>query len=268
MLRRRGRRKKSDIVTFSISEVNEKTVSFDGDAERKTKQSLDGKSISFGALDIVVHAAKEPTDMGFIKPPYTLRKTAKEEFKTGPENIVALAGSIDVTQTDGVLPELARSKRKSSRRQVNLTSPNVQVHGQPVQTCSDAACWWCCHKFDGRPAFLPSVYSEEHDSFKVYGNFCSWNCAKSYNYSSKGAKWSYRSMLLKFMVTKLQNKCICIRPAPPRDQLRFFGGEMSIDDFRDGNDKNFSTNSSGLVKMVSSFEEKALQNSRRAQYIN
>lgn len=261
MLRRRGRRKKSEIVSFSISEANEKRVSFDGTAERKAKDALDGKSISFGALDIVVHTAKDVSEVGFSKSPYSLNKTATNEFNVVHEKVESLTSTIDLSKKSGVIPNIVK------RRQVNQTASHVSIYGAAVPESSDAACWWCCHRFTGRPSFLPLTYDEEQDSFRVQGNFCSWNCAKSYNFANKSSKWAFRSMLLKLMVTKLEGKCITIRPAPPRDQLKFFGGDMTIDEFRDGNDKNFSTNPTGLVKTVSSFEERTLQNSRRAQYI-
>lgn len=263
MIRRRGRRKKSEIVTFSINETLEKKVSFDGDAQQKAKQGLGGQSIRFGALDIVVHAAKDETDIAFSKAPYRLQCEAKEEFNTVPKLTRAISSTVNVNDINNPsLPRLGATKS----RQLNIVSDKVNIRGE-VPKCTQAACWWCCHKFEGRPAFLPTTYSEEHDSFKVYGNFCSWNCAKSYNYSSKGSKWTFRSMLLKYMVTKIQGECICIRPAPPRDQLEFFGGNMSIDEFRESNNKNFSTNATGLVKLNSSFEEKKLHATRRSRYI-
>lgn len=263
MIRRRGRRKKSEIVTFSINETLEKKVSFDGNSEQKAKKGLGGQSISFGALDIVVHAAKDETDVAFSKAPYKLNCEAKEEFSTVPQPPRASGSTVNVNNINNTsLPNLGGVKS----RQLNIVSDKVEIRGE-VPKCSDAACWWCCHKFEGRPAFLPTTYCEEHDSFKVYGNFCSWNCAKSYNYSTKGSKWAFRSMLLKFMVTKIQGECICIRPAPPRDQLEFFGGNMTIEQFRESNNKNFSTNVNGLVKLNSSFEEKNLHTSRRSRYI-
>eukprot|EP00899_Mesostigma_viride_P009138 jgi/Mesvir1/18225/Mv09504-RA.1 len=54
----------------------------------------------------------------------------------------------------------------------------------PLST--DVACWWCCHKFACTPCPLPVAYKEEK-GFLVKGCFCSFSCAKAYNFREGGA---------------------------------------------------------------------------------
>lgn len=89
-------------------------------------------------------------------------------------------------------------------------------------------CWNCCHAYLGPVVHLPIV--QYHDrSFQVIGQFCSYNCAKTF-----GSEHRYDVTLLalyhkrKHPGTSLQY----IKPAPPREILRAFGGVLDIDEYR------------------------------------
>ena len=53
-------------------------------------------------------------------------------------------------------------------------------------TATNYSCWWCCHKFQTPPCFIPLDY--KNDIFYVYGNFCSFNCALSYNFEKQSIR--------------------------------------------------------------------------------
>jgi hypothetical protein len=96
-------------------------------------------------------------------------------------------------------------------------------------------CWHCCHAFDGPPLPMPTRYDDRLDVFHVCGTFCSWSCMKAYNLDAS----SYLSKVNSNIISLFYKRCTHdntlgagIRPAPPRLALQAFGGDMSIDDFR------------------------------------
>ena len=53
----------------------------------------------------------------------------------------------------------------------NLSSININNNIKPNKNLS---CWWCSHKFNNHPVYLPE--NKLNNSFNVYGYFCSFNC--------------------------------------------------------------------------------------------
>lgn len=122
---------------------------------------------------------------------------------------------------------------------------------------SPHACWWCCHPFNHVPAFLPIEalrINGRIDSFTFVGNFCSWNCVSCYAENSRRRACAGHEFigLLSFLTGPHRNRvcqqphlhgmglCECLtqyeglkRP-PPREALRYFGGAMTIDQYREG----------------------------------
>jgi len=137
-------------------------------------------------------------------------------------------------------------------------------------TTTDICCWWCCHSFKGVPLGLPIRYTNRR--FNVRGLYCSFACMLSYNDNDKNNKNINTLSLIKFMykkltgITTISNKedyvdsirkhvdllfdkeeecnkesyieslleltCEKLQCAPPRSSLKIFGGELSIDEFR------------------------------------
>ncbi len=79
---------------------------------------------------------------------------------------------------------------------------------------------------------MPIKYDDRLYVFHVTGTFCSWACMKSYNGDSR----SYLQQINATYITLFHKKCTGklehIRPAPPRQALKAFGGNMSIEEFR------------------------------------
>jgi len=105
---------------------------------------------------------------------------------------------------------------------------------QPTKS-EDVWCWWCCHPFDTNPLPMPMKYDEIRDVFTVRGFFCSWSCMKAYNYEHTG----YRSGIVNGWIGMLRRRsssegttAMSIKCAPPRQALRVFGGNLSIEEFR------------------------------------
>lgn len=96
---------------------------------------------------------------------------------------------------------------------------------------TNVCCWWCCHNFDTIPLGLPIHYNPTNKKFRVRGIFCGFPCMMAYHNDKK--------MTFKYLITFLYNKLtgvnindIAIEPSPPRNVLKMFGGELSIEEFR------------------------------------
>lgn len=98
------------------------------------------------------------------------------------------------------------------------------------------ACWWCCHKFQTPPCFIPIDY--KNDIFYVFGNFCSFNCALSYNFEKQFNNWTNYSELIELLYRKIYKKRANISYAPDKTALDTFGGELTITEYR----RNFFMN--------------------------
>lgn len=92
-------------------------------------------------------------------------------------------------------------------------------------------CWWCnaecCQSI-----ILPD--KKKKDKFYGLGVFCSYNCAMAYNFEINDEKvWERCSLLYQLRETIEKNKILDkINPAPPKEVLKEFGGELSRDEYK------------------------------------
>ncbi len=115
-----------------------------------------------------------------------------------------------------------------TRMDLNLYSREGGVIEVPEQT--DVACFWCAHKFEGRPVFLP--YLEKDGVWHVYGNFCCPECALAYCIDEKEdqqLRWEKIALLHRLYANVIGGR---IYPAPARTVLKLFGGRLSIEEYR------------------------------------
>ena len=97
-------------------------------------------------------------------------------------------------------------------------------------------CWYCCHQFDNIPIFIPIDWNPSKDVFYLAGNFCSWNCAKTYLVLSRRSPKPSSLSWLGVMCKKIcypHKHFPGIQLSPPKECLRMFGGNTDIKDFRD-----------------------------------
>lgn len=170
----------------------------------------------------------------------------------------------------GSLSTLVKNLSLQPERKVEKVPENTHSH-QIIQEIVNAekwpettniCCFWCCHSFETVPLGLPIRFSAVKNKFETYGIFCSFSCMISYvgqppkfiNYNIKytggtehNIKILIRSMYVKLTganllkdviqfsyptVTPLNTLGNIICPAPPREILTMFGGELSITEFR------------------------------------
>lgn len=119
---------------------------------------------------------------------------------------------------------------------------------------SDSRCHNCAYYFDGVPVPLPVSKDELRSVYFCQGNFCSWQCAKSFNMretapAGRGNRNMYIGLLAYKTWIKLKGaadsdnctlekmKKYCsyrLDPALPRANLVEFGGKLSIEEYRRG----------------------------------
>jgi len=105
---------------------------------------------------------------------------------------------------------------------------------QPWPDRWDFACFHCCHPFDGVPFGVPITYDSNRKRYRCVGRYCSANCAKAALLErgwSMGPRGMYFSSMLRthFGVGWLDQ----IVPALPRERLAMFGGDLTIEQFRE-----------------------------------
>ena len=105
-----------------------------------------------------------------------------------------------------------------------------------LPTSTEIACFWCCHSFCGAPVAIPSHILDE--IWYMYGNFCSPECATAYLFKERvdnHAQWERYALLNSLYAEDAAIPAGSprgIRPAPPREVLRMFGGSMDISEYR------------------------------------
>jgi hypothetical protein len=149
-----------------------------------------------------------------------------------------------------------------NRKDLIINSGIKRTSQEPLQVFSDSwpmtspyACWYCCHGFDTTPVGIPAILTNY--TFRCYGNFCSYNCAKRYlcplkddeddmasmqssNDIFKGDDQGEKLQLLELLY-HLETGAEMdepIKTAPRRLILKMFGGNKDIEEFR----KSFRTN--------------------------
>lgn len=94
---------------------------------------------------------------------------------------------------------------------------------------TDIACFWDCHVFRGPPCVIPVAFEE--DILRVYGNFCSPECAAAHLFNEpldSTVQWERYALLNRMYADGEQS----VRLAPPRTSMRLFGGTLDVTEYR------------------------------------
>jgi hypothetical protein len=117
------------------------------------------------------------------------------------------------------------------RTQMDKTVNYIR-HGGTWPPAADVACWHDCHPFHSQPIPLLHRYEERSGLYHVYGVFCSPNCAKMYIIEHEQGVTSLRMVEFLSMLRVVYGITGNLKPAPPRMRLKLFGGELTIQQFR------------------------------------
>jgi hypothetical protein len=236
--KKRGRKKKWEVETttkiiqdnpITFSENNTKTVS------KEIDENYESENILFGNLNIKVHSNKEPIQVNNIK-----ESLAHNDKKYVPCKIDLSNSDLDDSDDEKEVKFKNNSKKIVEKNfKVMKFHTNEFDSGNEI-IMSSYRCYHCHHNFKNKPFFLPIDYSPELERFKVTGNFCSPNCVKSFASNSK--LHSSKVYLVGHMYRKLFGAHYTIKPAPPIQCLKEYGGFMTIEEYRASfeNDKVYS----------------------------
>jgi hypothetical protein len=116
----------------------------------------------------------------------------------------------------------------------NNTSINEENNN--LKEYHNVKCWYCRNSFQEHPVRLPENYFK--GKFICTGNFCSYNCAMSFNIDLNDEKTSVRNSLINMLYQKTYETDELIKPAPSWKILKEYGGVLTIEEFRNNLNKN------------------------------
>jgi hypothetical protein len=114
----------------------------------------------------------------------------------------------------------------SKKNFININK--ILIHN--INITADTKCWWCHYNFSTPSIQLPDEY--HNNIFFCTGHFCSFNCAKSYNLNINDSLIWKRCSLLNLLYFQTYNQYIDIIPAASWLILVDYGGNLSIEEFR------------------------------------
>ena len=135
---------------------------------------------------------------------------------------------------------------------------NIEYQKTYSNNNNNSHCFWCCHSIDNVVYSMPYNYDTINDSYFVFGSFCSLQCANAYNFSVHGSSdkvWEINSWIQ--MLGKRYGFTNTIRPAPSKYLLKMFGGNLTINEFREAHiksDKTYVLNIPPMISINSSSE--------------
>jgi len=249
--KKRGRKKKYEnennqrLLNREFTNNFDHKIIYSSDEEKEFKNEEDSakevKNVSFGNLNIVI--SKNDSS---IKNKIDYVHNLKKNFKPGSEKVRVISNStIDINEYSSedeeseIIQKVVTKKESFVDKKIKVVSTikdSLNVENEWPET-TDIFCWWCCHQFDTVPCTLPIKYDPLRKRFEFTGIFCSWNCVKAYNLNINDQKKYERSQLITLLVKKLYSLdySVSIKPSPPRQCLKMFGGYMDISDFRESN---------------------------------
>ena len=129
---------------------------------------------------------------------------------------------------------------------------NIEYQKTYSNNNNNSHCFWCCHSIDNIVYSMPYNYDSINDSYFVFGSFCSLQCANAYNFSVHGSSdkvWEINSWIQ--MLGKRYGFTNTIRPAPSKYLLKMFGGNLTIEEFREAHIKSDKTHVLNIPPMIS-----------------
>lgn len=137
------------------------------------------------------------------------------------------------------------------KRDFSLDDDHILKKCMEWPKSTTSRCHNCAHSFTGVPVPLPVHRDALRNVYYCTGNYCSWQCAKSFNLretspAGRGNRNMYISILSYRLWIKLIKdspdlknnlKTYCqyrLDPALPRSTLKEFGGNLSIEEYRKG----------------------------------
>jgi hypothetical protein len=230
--KKRGRKKKWETTPFKTNYIFERQDSIkfkedkdkdkdededededeDKDKDKDKTKNIDKEiyntdSLTFGNLCIKVHG-KEQKDIDI--------RNYFVDSKNKDCNIVISSDEEDTC--------LVKEQDKIKKLNIYKNEIKTEIVKNNIK------CYYCHNCFDNIPFYLPYEYSTNLNRYKIFGNFCSPNCVKSYCIYSK--LFDKKLYIVGQFYRKLFGKDFTITPAPSIYLLKDYGGSLTIEEFR------------------------------------
>jgi hypothetical protein len=164
--------------------------------------------------------ANEHVDMSlFIKSENDIKKNTKL-------NLQKIKSSEESELTDSLKSSVLSS---SNKLVLNNNINKIITHNMNFN--KNTKCWWCKNCFNSPPVQLPEDYYNE--TFFCFGHFCSFSCMKSYNLDINDSLLWKRESLINLLYYMTYSEYKEINQAPHWITLEEFGGNLSIEQFRE-----------------------------------
>jgi len=115
------------------------------------------------------------------------------------------------------------------KMKMELIIKDVKTGETKICDNTNICCWWCTYNFKGSVYFIPDKLVGE--SYHVFGCFCSYNCAATYNLNMNDYNIWGRYSLLKKMYEPYITDIDSVVLAPAREVFDRFGGILSHDEY-------------------------------------
>ena len=159
---------------------------------------------------------------------FTEKKELLAKIKTMEEHISKLESKLSEHNKVTSVQQFSVDKHNVTKMNINLID---HTSNEPVKLLhTDIACWWCTETFKDLPCFI--VRDKKNGAFVVFGCFCSYNCAITYNMQIDDFKMWDRYSLTTELCNIINNTVGNVTAALPREVLKKFGGHMTIEEFR------------------------------------
>lgn len=222
--KKRGRKKKWESfghTKIHVPDSDEEPITVNP-VENIYSANYEKESVAFGNLNITVHTNKEYTNTDKIK------NSISTNLDTVKKNSICKI-DLNVSDIDSESDFEHNSTDITHSNKSIIYHKNIYSQGSELPR-TDILCYNCCHSFFTKPFTLPIDYDPKTKRYKVFGNFCSPNCAKRYGLDD--TKFNNKIYLLSQMCREMFGIGYVIKPAPSRFTLTCFGGKLSIDEYR------------------------------------
>jgi len=221
--KKRGRKKKWETTPFKTNYITENTVDEKvPETVQQDYKDYNTNNFTFGNICIKIHDKEQ-------------KENLKDMFINKKDELSKLVLSGDEEDT-------CEKNMHEKRITIYKNGENKQV------SKTDIRCFNCHHGFDNPPFYLPIDYCNKTNRFKIFGNYCSPNCVKSYCLNSK--QYENKSYLVGQFYRRLFGANFRIEPAPSITYLIDYGGPLTIDQYRKTFYKNNRYIMSNIVSKI------------------
>lgn len=264
--KKRGRPKKAEL----LKKHNKQTIKHDSDVDTDQSESSEEEII----LDLPLKFTNsDKSDKYKDKSDKSIKSTSEDSLKElenhvslkslmekvekQNDTISRLKDNLERVKSGGNYKNAITATKELIKKYNNIGLVSVDNNKSIVVDKTDVCCWWCTEKFDTLPVFIPDRYT--NNNYYVFGCFCSFSCALSYNLELSDYRTSIRSSLIKKMYNIIVDKKNNDIPlAPKRELLKKFGGILSIDEFRNSETlckKEYKMSIPPIIPLVPLIEE-------------